>query len=291
MGVAARPGTAVEPSIRQATAECRLDTPPFRFESLEPGRRMVRHPDVALLTASEQHRVEDVVDVFVGGVVHVAGLSGEVDAAGQWNHGRPDRAEQGPLGGRRAPLGGVRTGQLGPGRTRAGGSGASPSPRSGCSPTWAAPTSSSSAAEPPTCRRGWADPYRWIPEATGLLRAGGDLLFLGHSTLLMTCVPEAEELPAEVSLQRPQFGMHRLEWPDSVGVEFQLSRGDRIRVLRASGFDVVDLVELRPGPRPRAGSRTPPGSRPGNGRRRRRGWPGGGDRPATSPRHAHLTLR
>jgi hypothetical protein len=42
--------------------------------------------------------------------------------------------------------------------------------------------------------------------------------------------------------------MYRFEWPDEVGVEFHLSHGDMIRLLRASGFEVVDLVELRPGP-------------------------------------------
>ena len=92
----------------------------------------------------------------------------------------------------------------------------------------------------------WADPHRWIPEAARLLRAGGDLVFLGNSSLLTMCVPDDEELAAGTSLLRPQFGMHRLEWPGTVGVEFQLSHGDMIRLLRSSGFEVRDLVELRP---------------------------------------------
>lgn len=94
----------------------------------------------------------------------------------------------------------------------------------------------------------WADPYRWIPEAARLLRAGGHLVFLGNASLLMMCVPEDETLPAGRSLLRPQFGMHRMEWTDSAAVEFHLSHGDMIRLLRTSGFDVLDLVELRPGP-------------------------------------------
>jgi SAM-dependent methyltransferase len=93
----------------------------------------------------------------------------------------------------------------------------------------------------------WADPYRWIPEAARLLREGGDLVFLGNSSLLMMCVPDDETLPAGRVLLRPQFGMHRLEWPDTDGVEFQLPHGDMIRLLRANGFDVLDLIELRPG--------------------------------------------
>jgi hypothetical protein len=40
--------------------------------------------------------------------------------------------------------------------------------------------------------------------------------------------------------------MHRQEWPDSEGVEFHLGYGDWIRLLRASGFEVVDMIELQP---------------------------------------------
>jgi len=94
----------------------------------------------------------------------------------------------------------------------------------------------------------WAEPHRWIPEAARLLRPGGDLVFLGNAALLMLCVPDEDDVAAEATLLRPQFGMCRFEWPDDPGVEFHLSHGDMIRLLRASGFEVVDLVELRPGP-------------------------------------------
>jgi SAM-dependent methyltransferase len=90
----------------------------------------------------------------------------------------------------------------------------------------------------------WSDPYRWIPEASRLLRPDGELVFLGNSTLLMLCVPDAEGLPAERDLVRPQLGMHRFEWPDDPTVEFHLSHGDWIRLLRAHDFDVEDLIEL-----------------------------------------------
>lgn len=91
----------------------------------------------------------------------------------------------------------------------------------------------------------WADPYMWIPEAARVLRPGGELVFLGNSTLLMLCVPELEEDgPATDRLLRPQRGMHRFVWPDDDEVEFHLSHGDWIRLLRHSGFEVLDLIEL-----------------------------------------------
>jgi SAM-dependent methyltransferase len=93
----------------------------------------------------------------------------------------------------------------------------------------------------------WCDPYRWIPEAARLLRPGGELIFLGNAALLMLCVPDLEaDGAAGDRLLRPQFGMHRFEWPDDPGVEFHLSHGDWIRLLRSSGFEVTDLVEIRP---------------------------------------------
>jgi SAM-dependent methyltransferase len=92
----------------------------------------------------------------------------------------------------------------------------------------------------------WADPHRWIPEAARLLRAGGELVFLANSTLLMLCVPDEDGLPATDRLLRSQFGMHRFEWPDDPTVEFHLGHGDWIRLLRANDFEIEDLVELRP---------------------------------------------
>jgi SAM-dependent methyltransferase len=93
----------------------------------------------------------------------------------------------------------------------------------------------------------WADPYRWVPEASRLLRPGGELLFLTNGLILMLAVPDLEaDGPATDRLRRPYFGMHRNEWPDSDEVEFHLGYGDWIRLLRANGFEVLDLVELRP---------------------------------------------
>ena len=88
----------------------------------------------------------------------------------------------------------------------------------------------------------WCDPCRWIPEAARLLRPGGRLVFLVNSPLVILCSPD--QGPAAERLLRPQFDMYRLEWPGE-GIEFHLSHGDMIRVLRSSGFEVEALHELR----------------------------------------------
>jgi len=85
----------------------------------------------------------------------------------------------------------------------------------------------------------WVDPYRWIPEAARLLRAGGRLVFMCNSTLVILCSPD--DHPVVETLQRAQKGMHRFEWD---GVEFHLAHGERIDLLRANGFELERLVEL-----------------------------------------------
>jgi SAM-dependent methyltransferase len=91
----------------------------------------------------------------------------------------------------------------------------------------------------------WCDPYAWIPEASRILRPGGRLVFLGHSYLSMLTFPD-EDLPATEQLQRDHFGMHRFVWPDEPdSVEFAIPHGPMIRLLRSSGFEVEDLVEIQ----------------------------------------------
>ena len=93
----------------------------------------------------------------------------------------------------------------------------------------------------------WADPYRWIPEAARLLRPGGRLVFLRNSTLAVLCSPDTG--PVGERLVRPQFGLHRFDWrADGGGIEFHLGHGDWLRLLRATGFEVLDLIELQAPP-------------------------------------------
>jgi SAM-dependent methyltransferase len=92
----------------------------------------------------------------------------------------------------------------------------------------------------------WCDPYRWIPEAARLLRPGGELIFLLNSNLLTLCTQsDDEDAPVSERLERPLFGLHRIAWSDG-SVEFHLSHGEWIRLLRATGFEIEDLIEVRP---------------------------------------------
>ena len=92
----------------------------------------------------------------------------------------------------------------------------------------------------------WADPYRWIPEAARLLRPGGHLIFLHGAPLATICSPDTGPISSE--LQRPYFGLHRLTWGDEEGVEFQVTHGEWVAVLRRNGFALERLLELQAPP-------------------------------------------
>lgn len=92
----------------------------------------------------------------------------------------------------------------------------------------------------------WCDPYKWIPEAARLLRPGGRLHFLGNGLLAMLTTPldVTDDPPSTECLERPLFGMHRFDWPDGSS-EFHLPHGEMIRLLRRSGFEIEDLIEVQ----------------------------------------------
>ena len=91
----------------------------------------------------------------------------------------------------------------------------------------------------------WADPYRWIPEAARLLRPGGELVFLTNGLLLELCWPEGAERVVE-SLQRDYFGLHTIEDLLDGSTTFHLPYGEWIRLFRANGLELEDMLELRP---------------------------------------------
>ena len=92
----------------------------------------------------------------------------------------------------------------------------------------------------------FADPYRTVPEAARLLRPGGLFAFSHHSPIETICWPlDAEEVGDRLALD--YFGMHAID--DGEDISFQLPYGEWIRLFRANGFVVEDLIEPRPGGR------------------------------------------
>ncbi|CAN5659349.1 class I SAM-dependent methyltransferase [soil metagenome] len=89
----------------------------------------------------------------------------------------------------------------------------------------------------------WCDPHLWIPEAARLLRPGGRLVFLHSTPLAFLCWPDVGDATTE--LQRPYFGMHRFQWTPEDGIEFQITHGGWIAVLRREGFEIEGLLELQ----------------------------------------------
>jgi len=91
----------------------------------------------------------------------------------------------------------------------------------------------------------FADPYRTVPEAARLLRAGGLLAFNMVTPLCDICwPPDADEITDRLSLD--YFGLHEVPTGETDHVEFNLPYGEWIRLFRRTGFAVEDLVELRP---------------------------------------------
>src|SRR5437762_1536025 len=81
----------------------------------------------------------------------------------------------------------------------------------------------------------WCDPYRWIPEAARILRPGGRLIFVAGASVMMLCFPtDDDNAPADTTLHRDYFGMHRFEWRNEDGIvdsiEFHLGHGEMIRL-------------------------------------------------------------
>jgi SAM-dependent methyltransferase len=92
----------------------------------------------------------------------------------------------------------------------------------------------------------WCDPEKWVPEAARLLRPGGQLVFLTNAFLMMLCMPPEDDIAATDRLLRPAFGLSRMEWPTDPGVEFHLSHAEWIGLFRRSGFDIEELIDVKP---------------------------------------------
>jgi SAM-dependent methyltransferase len=98
----------------------------------------------------------------------------------------------------------------------------------------------------------WCEPHRWLAEANRLLRLGGGLLFFVNSPVLMACTQEDGSRAGD-RLVRDYFASPVREFPEDGVVEFHLTHGNWIALLRAYGFTLERLVEVRPpyGAKPR----------------------------------------
>ena len=74
-----------------------------------------------------------------------------------------------------------------------------------------------------------------------ITRMASDKRFL----ILMLAMPD-DDRAATNELLRPQRGLHRLDWTEDRSVNFHLSHGDWIALLRANGLGVERLAELYP---------------------------------------------
>jgi SAM-dependent methyltransferase len=86
----------------------------------------------------------------------------------------------------------------------------------------------------------FADPFRWLAEAERLLRPGGRLVFMRPSPLLFVCAGEGG---LTERLNHPIRGMNRFE-KSGASDEFVLSDGDLFGLLRRTGFEVENFVEV-----------------------------------------------
>jgi SAM-dependent methyltransferase len=91
----------------------------------------------------------------------------------------------------------------------------------------------------------FADPYATVPEAARLLRPGGLLAFCTSTPIVEMCYPDDGDHPGD-RLLLDYFSMWSLAYDDYT--EFMLPYGAWIRLFRAHGFTIENLIEPRPGP-------------------------------------------
>lgn len=91
----------------------------------------------------------------------------------------------------------------------------------------------------------FADPHRTVPEVARLLRPGG-LFAFNHGSPILSIAWAAEDERAGDRLVYDYFGMRQFDYGDSI--DFNLPYGEWIRLFRANGFAVEDLLEPRPAP-------------------------------------------
>jgi ubiquinone/menaquinone biosynthesis C-methylase UbiE len=91
----------------------------------------------------------------------------------------------------------------------------------------------------------FAEPARTVPEVSRVLRPGGRLVFCCISDLMQLCYDDDTE-KVEERLVHGFWERYRVV--DDGIVSFHLPVGEWIRLFRANGLVVEDLIELRPEP-------------------------------------------
>jgi SAM-dependent methyltransferase len=94
----------------------------------------------------------------------------------------------------------------------------------------------------------FADPYATVPEVARVLRSEGRFAFSTTTPIFTMSLGEGADHPSP-ELTGDYFGMHETRYIEADGtesVEFQLPYGEWIRLFRANGFVVEDLIETRP---------------------------------------------
>jgi len=95
---------------------------------------------------------------------------------------------------------------------------------------------------------GFTDPTRTVPEVSRVLRAGGRFVFCGTTPFIFVTWPMVDGPPGR-TLERSYFDSRRMLWnEDDPSFEYQMPYGEWIRLFRANGFVIEDLMELRPAP-------------------------------------------
>ena len=82
-----------------------------------------------------------------------------------------------------------------------------------------------------------------VPEAARLLRAKAASLQM-HKRSMRSWPPDSEQVTDRLHLN--YYDLNVVDVGESTHVEFQLPYGEWIRLFRANGFVIEDLIELRP---------------------------------------------